>query len=125
MTLGIPKKLGHIWIGPHEAPYEWFQTWIDKHPEWDYQLYDNEFLKTHTFRTQHLIDFYWSLDLYAGVSDLMRLEILYEYGGFIPEADTICYHNTDELFVNKCPYTVYENEFLRGKLVSPILAAPP
>ena len=35
---------------------------------------------------------------YAGVSDLMRSEILEEVGGFIPEADSICLRATDELW---------------------------
>lgn len=121
----IPKILGHIWIGPHEAPTQWLDTWKEKHPDWTYRLYDNEFLNSFKFKNQHLIDTYLELELYAGVADLMRYEILYEYGGLIAEADSICYLNTEELFTDSCAYTVYENEFVRGKLVSPILACEP
>ena len=63
--------------------------------------------------------------LYAGVADLMRYEILYEFGGFLPEADSICLKNTDNLFNEASCYTVYENEMIRGKLVSPTIAAKP
>lgn len=118
----IPKKLSHIWIGPLQPPVEWMDTWKEKHPDWEYTLYDNQFLKSFPFQNQNLIDKYYALGLYAGVADIMRYEILYEFGGLIAPADSVCYHNTDELFNQACAYTVYENEFIRGKLVSPILA---
>lgn len=123
--IGIPKEIGHIWIGPYEPPMEWMNTWRETHPEYKYSLYGNKFLQEYPFRTRALINEYSRRRSFAGVSDLMRYEILYEFGGVIPEADSRCYHNTTELWSKSCPYTVYENEFVRGKLVSPILAAPP
>lgn len=123
--MNIPKRIGHIWVGPNPPPIKWMESWKDNHPDWEYVLYDNEYLQQEEFINQTLIDFYWNLGLYAGVADLMRYEILYKHGGFIPEADSYCYHNTDELFNSSPIYTVYENELLRGKLASPILASQP
>ncbi len=123
--VAIPKKLGHIWIGPYDPPLEWMKTWIDKHPHWDYTLYDNTFLEQTKFRTQNQIDEYLRRGEYSGVADLMRYEILYDKGGFIANTDSICYHCIDELFDKLCAYTVYENEFLKGQLVSPIMACEP
>lgn len=125
MQLGIPKKLSHIWIGPLPPPTKWMETWRLYHPNWEYRLFDNEYLKQHTFKTREQISEYLKRGQYAGVADLMRLEILYMYGGFMPEADSICMRNTEELFDETCAYTVYENEFVRGKLVSPIQACEP
>jgi len=62
---------------------------------------------------------------FAGAADLIRYEMLFESGGFIAAADSVCMRNTDELWTRSCEYTVHENEFLRGKLVSPILASNP
>ncbi|TEA26955.1 glycosyltransferase family 32 protein [Candidatus Schmidhempelia bombi] len=125
MKIEIPKELSHIWIGPRPAPKKWMKTWIEKHPEWNYTLYDNEFLENYDFKNRKLINEYMRRGKYAGVADLMRYEILYKFGGLMIGADSICYHNTDELFTKKCAYTVYENEFIRGKLVSPIQACEP
>ena len=122
MSLTIPKKLGHIWIGPLSAPYEWLESWKAQHPDWQYTLYDNDFLADYPFKTRELIEFYYSLGFYNGVADLMRYEILYEFGGLLPPSDAWCYHNTEVLFQKPCAYTVYENELIRGELVSPILA---
>lgn len=124
-TLGIPTRLSHIWIGPLPPPRAWMQTWIDHHSSWEYTLYDNHFLNSFHFKTQKQIDEYLKRGMYAGVADLMRLEILYEFGGLMPGADSICLKNTDTLFLEEKLYTVYENEFVRGDLVSPIQAAPP
>lgn len=124
-TLGIPRKLGHIWIGNQPPPFQWMQSWRDLHPDWEYTLYDNTFLKDQKFRTRSQIDEYLKRGQYAGAADLMRLEILYNTGGLLPGADSICLRKTDELFKLPCLYTVYENEFVRGKLVSPIQAAEP
>ena len=123
--VGIPKKLGHIWIGPRSAPEEWLQSWRDHHPEWSYTLYDNVFLSSFPFRNRKLIDEYIKRGQFAGAADLMRYEILYKFGGFIPGADTLCIANTDELFSDSKAFTVYENEKVRPGLVSPILACEP
>ncbi|MEJ5150560.1 glycosyltransferase family 32 protein [Comamonas sp. MYb396] len=123
--IGIPKNLGHIWIGPRPAPLEWMNTWRDHHPDWSYTLYDNDFLSNFHFQTQKQIEEYLKRGQYAGVADLMRLEILYENGGLLAPADSICLRNTQNLFPQKRAYTVYENEFVRGELVSPIQACEP
>lgn len=101
------------------------RSWRDLHPDWEYTLYDNKFLKDYDFRTRRQIDEYLKRGQPAGAADLMRLEILYECGGLLPGADSICLRNTDELFPLPRAYTVYENEFARGKLVSPIQASAP
>jgi len=122
----IPKKLGHIWIGPLSPPLEWMNSWPNLHPDWDYQVYDNAFLLNEAFETQAQIDEYIKRGAYAGAADLIRYETLYRYGGFIAEADSVCLRNIDGLLTSgHSIYTVYENEFVRGELVSPILASTP
>lgn len=122
---GIPKRMGHIWIGPKPAPTEWMSSWQLRHPDWDYTLYGNDILEQFDFRTRHLIDYYIDVGEYAGAADLIRYELLHAYGGFIAEADSVCIHPIDELLEGPQAYTIYENEFLRGELVSPILACDP
>ncbi len=121
----IPKILGHIWVGHLPAPTEWLDTWKKFHPEWEYRLYDNEFLFSRRWRNQDLINAFYNRKEYAGVSDLMRYEILHEIGGFIPEADSICQKNTDELWTEDALYSVYENEVNKPGLISPFLASTP
>ncbi|QDC10170.1 hypothetical protein FHY55_13340 [Oceanicola sp. D3] len=123
--MGIPERLGHIWIGPKPVPEKWLRTWREKHPRAAYTLYDNDFLDRFPFKCRAQIDAMLERRSYPGVADLMRYEILAEFGGLLPGADSICLRSTDGLFERECAYTVYENELLRGRLVSPILACEP
>ncbi|MCU0905723.1 MAG: hypothetical protein MUE83_17925, partial [Tabrizicola sp.] len=121
----VPRRIGHIWIGPHPAPLDWMRSWSDAHPGWTYRLYDNDYLTGRRFRCQAQINEYFRRGKYAGVSDLMRYEILFEEGGFLPEADSVCLHPVDDLLTEARACTVYE--FAEGKtgMMSPFLASEP
>ena len=121
----IPRRMCHIWIGPHPPPLEWMESWRARHPDWAYRLYDNDYLLSRRFRTQNLINEYCRRGKWAGVSDLMRYEILYEEGGFIAEADSVCLHPVDELLTEDTTYTVYELPEGRTGMMSPFLASAP
>jgi mannosyltransferase OCH1-like enzyme len=121
----IPRTIGHIWIGPHAPPQDWLDTWKAAHPAWTYRLFDNDALTGRRWRNQALITEYYRRGKYAGVSDLMRYEILYEQGGFLPEADSICLHPVDALFTEARAYTVYEFPDGRTGMMSPFLASEP
>jgi hypothetical protein len=100
------------------------RTWTDKHPEWEYRLFDNAYLNSRRWRLQKHIDEYMRRGAYSGVSDMMRYEILHENGGFIPPSDSICLNAVDDLFTQSKAYAVYENEVVRGNLMTPFMAAP-
>lgn len=125
--MNIEKKMTQIWIGPRPAPVKWMDTWREHHPDWEYEVFTQQDLESRTFVNQHLIDHYYRMGLYSGVSDLIRYELLYERGGFFPEADFLCVANTEELFnapAEYC-YTCYEQERIRPGFVQPILACNP
>lgn len=126
-NISIEKKMSHIWIGPKPAPLKWMYTWRDKHPDWEYSIFTDTMLKNRRWKNQHLIDAYYQARLWPGVSDLIRYELLYENGGFIAEADMICFENIEELLQSPedHAYTCFENEVYRGNNVQPIMAANP
>ena len=117
----------HIWIGSKPAPMKWLDTWPAKHSDWNYSIFTDEMLKNRKWYNQELIEHYYNKQAWAGVADLVRYELLYERGGFIPPADSACLHNTDELFTSpeNYAYTCYENQKAKPGYVCPILAANP
>ena len=125
--MNIEKKITQIWIGPKPAPLKWMFTWRDKHPDWEYSIFTDEMLRSRKWKNQHLIEHYYNTGKYAGVSDLIRIELLYENGGFMPEADMSCLNNTEELFTSPehYAYSCYENEKGRGYNIQPIMACNP
>ena len=125
--MNIEKKLTQIWIGPKRPPLQWMHTWRDKHPDWEYSIFDDSMLHNRKWHNQHLIDRYYAMQKWPGVSDLIRYELLYERGGFWPEADMTCLENTDELFTSPKDhaYSCYENEKGRQNFIQPIMACNP
>jgi hypothetical protein len=67
------------------------------------------------------------IDKSVGQELLIRYELIYERGGFWPEADSECYHDVSELFVEdpNLAYTVFEKEDVIPRSISPIMAANP
>ena len=125
--MNIEKKLTQIWIGPNPAPLSWMHTWRDKHPEWEYSIFTDEMLRNRKWHNSHLIERYYNMRIWPGVSDLIRYELLYEHGGFWPEADMTCLENTDELFTAPADhaYSCFEDEAGRGNNIQPIMACNP
>ena len=117
----------HIWVGPRKPPLRWMDTWKEKHPDWNYYIFTDQMLKGREWHNQHLIDRYYDQKCYAGDADLIRYQLLYEEGGFLPPADATCLRNTDELFSapEDHAYTVFESETIVPNYISPIQACNP
>ena len=75
-------------------------TWRRLNPDWEYILWDNRKLERRKWRTQPQIDYYRKRRKWHGVADCMRYEILHEYGGIMPGADSECLRSITELFDN-------------------------
>jgi mannosyltransferase OCH1-like enzyme len=114
-----------IWVGDEsKRPDAWLQTWREKHPDWEYKVWGNAEFETHDWYNKDLIAQYLKEGRYPAVADCMRYQILYEEGGMVHPADSVCFHAIDELFEDGYDaYGVYENETVRPGLVSPLYAA--
>ncbi|MFK7866309.1 MAG: glycosyltransferase family 32 protein [Alphaproteobacteria bacterium] len=123
--VGIPKIIHMIWIGPFQMPWHWMKTWPEKHPDWEFVLWDNQRMAASNFYNQHLIDEYMRRKAYAGVADLMRYEILYRFGGIMPGSDSVCLMPIDELFPDPKAYGVIENEQVGEGRIAPLYACQP
>jgi GT2 family glycosyltransferase len=115
--MSIPKIIHQIWIGPKPMPSKFMETWKIKNPDYEYICWTEEKIKelNFTFRCQKIIDI---VDLYHGKADIMRLEILYKYGGIYLDADSICIEPLGDAFLKNKAFATYENEIKRGDLVA-------
>lgn len=93
MSLGIPKIIHQIWLGPLEPPQAAMDSWKKKHPEWAYKLWTDENLPD----LQNYEAFKAS-DNYPQKSDILRYELLYRFGGIFVDADEYCLKPIDPLF---------------------------
>jgi glycosyltransferase involved in cell wall biosynthesis len=116
-----PRLLHQVWVGPDPAPWEWIQTWKDKHPAWEHKLWtENDIID---FDLQRLIEYCLDQGLYHGVADLVRYEVLYKHGGFFAPGDAECLNPIDELLdIEEDCFACYQHEKKRPGLISPHLA---
>jgi GT2 family glycosyltransferase len=113
----IPKIIHQIWIGPKPRPSKLMDSWATKNPEFEYILWNEaEFEKRGIiFECQEKID---SIEEICGKVDIMRLEILYKYGGIYIDADSICIEPFDTYLMSNIAFAGYENETMRPTLVA-------
>ena len=113
----IPKIIHQIWIGPKPAPKHMMQTWKDKHPGFEYILWNEHEIVARglTTRCQKQIDAMAEIN---GKADIYRWEILHQYGGYFVDADSICIEPFDQFFEVRGGFATYENENVRANLVA-------
>lgn len=109
----IPKIIHQIWLGPEPRPVEWMETWKQKHPDWAYKLWTEENLPPMQNRKQ-----FDAINTYNGKSDILRMEVLYLYGGIYVDADSECLLPLDPL-LRYYFFTAYENEIVSPGRISP------
>lgn len=111
----IPKIIHQIWIGPKKRPQKLMNTWRDKNPTWQHIIWSEENLSHWQWINQNHID---AMPEWNGKADIMRYEILYRFGGFFVDADSVCLNPLDNFFLENDSFTCYENEKARGALLA-------
>ena len=111
----IPKIIHQIWIGDQsKRPSNLMQTWQNNHPEWEYRLWTESEINDFDLFNRRKYDAHPML---SGKADIARYEILFKFGGFFIDADSISIKPMDDLLNNKF-IAVYENETHRGSLLA-------
>ena len=113
----IPKIIHQIWIGPKPAPTKFMDTWKNKNPEFTYIRWNEEEIKTRLLKLR-CIKKIQEIEEMCGKADILRLEILYQYGGIYIDADSICIEPIDDLLMNTKAFASYEHEEIRKGLIS-------
>lgn len=114
----IPKILHQFWIGNNPPPMSLINTWIEKHPGWTHIFWDEKRLQDefpNGLLNQYQYDIMPELN---GKCDIARYEILYRFGGFFIDADTVCINRLDDFLFRNDSFSCYENELERGNLIA-------
>ncbi len=92
----IPKIIHQIWLGS-ELPDRYkrlCETWKAKHPAWQHILWTDKEAAALTMSNRSL---YESMKNYGAKADILRYEILYQYGGLYVDTDFECLKPFDQL----------------------------
>ena len=113
----IPKIIHQLWIGPKPRPSKFMKTWQDKHPDFQYIMWNEDEIKKRGLKLEckNRVD---EIEEINGKADIIRWEILYHYGGLFLDADSICIEPFDQLINKGSPFAGYENENVRPGLVA-------
>jgi|GEM_PF-2389554 len=89
----IPKIIHQIWIGNRAIPkilQEYQKTWIEQNPDWEYKLWTNEEVKKYIFASVELKSLFDQPLTLGERVDVLRYDILYQYGGIYADCDCVC-----------------------------------
>jgi inositol phosphorylceramide mannosyltransferase catalytic subunit len=92
----IPHILHQIWVGPDPFPEEFAryqETWLRHHPEWELRFWTEENLPADVRRPEVLE----RLRTPAERSDVLRLDVLWNFGGVYLDTDFECRRPIDDL----------------------------
>lgn len=110
--------LHQIWLGPKPCPLEAVQTWRDQHPGWEHVLWTEASLPT--LQNQALFDALHGV--YHAQADVLRYEILQQFGGIYLDADSVCLRPLDDSFLQHDFWVCAEP---RGLLANGFMGAVP
>ena len=115
----IPKTLHFIWIGDQsKKPERCIDTWVQKNRDYKVKIWgNNEVQGTNWKNYRQLHDMLIKKD-FAGASDVMRYEILYEHGGVYIDADSVCLKPLEDWLLDCDAFAVWEQEHIRNNLIA-------
>ena len=90
----VPRILHQIWLGDRELPEEFAayrETWRTHHPAWEHRLWAEDNLPSGLRRPE----VYERLRVPAERSDILRLEVLWLFGGVYVDTDFECLRPLD------------------------------
>lgn len=98
----IPKLLHFIWLGSSlPVKYERvIDSWRVRHPGWDIILWDDD--KATSFELKNATHFEQASN-FGMKSDILRYEVLNDYGGVYVDIDYECVRNIDDV-VQQCSF---------------------
>jgi GT2 family glycosyltransferase len=113
----IPKIIHQIWIGKKPAPTKLMDTWKDKNPDYTYIRWNENEIKNRNLNL-NCLNRINEIEEINGKADIIRWEILYEYGGVFLDADSICIEPIDNVLMSKKCFAGWENEEARPGLIA-------
>lgn len=114
----IPRTLHFIWVGDESRrPDNCIATWKRHHPDWQIKVWGNHELATVGWvNADHMREM--APRELNGVADMMRWEILYNEGGIVLDADSVCLRPLPDWMLETEAFACWENELVRPRLIA-------
>ncbi len=102
----IPRIFHQVWVGPNPLPEEfgrYQQTWLDHHPAWELRFWTDQNLPEGLRRPEA----YDRLRSPTERCDILRLELLWRFGGVYVDCDFECLRSIEPLLEDIDFFTAY------------------
>lgn len=99
-------------------PDKCIDTWIAKNPDYKVNIWDNNSVSKNFWRNAKQLHEMLDKKDYAGASDVMRYEILYNEGGIYIDADTVCLKPLEDWLLDCEAFASWEQEHIRNNLIA-------
>lgn len=98
-TFSIPPIVHLIWLGstPPPAVNLSIASWKKYHPTWEIKLWTEKEIQNFAWSCPHSETFFKDAKNWAEKSDILRFEILYQFGGIYSDTDVICLKSFEDL----------------------------
>ena len=104
----IPKIIHQIWLGDQsKRPTSLIKTWIDQNPTWEHRLWTEVEVSELNLRCKKQFD---QNIHFAGKADILRYELLFNFGGFFIDADSECIRPLEDFLCDNITFAGYEHE---------------
>ena len=114
----IPKIFHFIWVGDESRrPDNCIATWREAHPDWEFNLWGNAELDGCEWINKAHMDAMRTRE-WNGVADMLRWEILYQHGGIVFDADSVCTQPLDDALLDCPAFACWESEIARPGLIA-------
>ena len=121
MSTAIPRILHQVWLGPNPLPDDFVayrETWREHNPEWTLELWTEDHLPDELRRGE----VYDRLRVPAERADILRLEVLWQFGGVYVDTDFECRRSLEPLLDGVDFFTAYLKP---GRVNNAIIGATP
>lgn len=117
--MAIPKILHFVWIGDESLrPDNCIATWREFNPDFEVKIWGNQELASRPWQMKNHMDAMANTGQIYGVVDLMRWEIIHDYGGFALDCDSVCLRTIPDWLFKCRAFTCWENEIESPGLIA-------
>lgn len=97
----IPPIIHLIWLGSEASPkvLSAFDSWQKYHPNWDIKIWTDKELTNFDWSSPKMKNAFEQAITWAEKTDVLRLEVLYKFGGIYSDADVVCVNSFQDLIV--------------------------
>ena len=129
MTSSSPFSIPHfihlIWLGSTPPPTVEIviASWRKYHPDWEIKLWTDQEIACFPWSTPRSELFFKEAKNWAEKSDILRFEILYQFGGVYSDTDVICLKPFDDLLQGLTFFACFSRNKVVKKTGRPLIGS--